>query len=188
MTTKSHSQIISDSALTNSLIASDARPSTFFMMRTIGSAITGLGRTGGNFTTGCRWQVTASQIIGIRFTWCPNASARTIKLSVWNDVTTSQLGTVSVSVPAVAGIYEGYFASPIDVSALAGVDLVTGMYETTGVDYTNGTSDTSFNGLMPFNLGGGLQVRSTKIFSAGDARPTSVAGTQTYYVEPILVV
>jgi len=87
------------------------------------------------------------------------------------------------------GMYHVYFTRRIDLATLVATDLVVSILETSGSKYIDtNASDVLQTTFVDWNLPTDTVIlRSLKLFSAGDARPTSNAAAENYMVEPILM-
>lgn len=135
-----------------------------------------------NNTVGCRYRMKSVRaILGIRFGWQTVFAARTITCKIWNDSTGAVVASGTISVTN-SGIYTLMFSTPI-TSDLTGVDITCSIYNAFHQSFT---TDTSFWTSTPFELDDVLRAENIRLFSAGDARPTTNAVGGSYIVEPIL--
>lgn len=151
------------------------------VQRCVSGTLPDTATTSGNTTVGCTFRMLQHvHILGIRFFW-PFVTATpsyTIKCSIWNEDTTSLLATVSVAV-STPGVYEGFFASPI-TDDLTADDIGVGLWENSGTRYPRFAADSSFYNSLPLRMNDLVRLIDTRKYSAGDARPTSNAGTERY--------
>lgn len=144
-----------------------------------------LATVAGNFTVGCRFQLTSkSYVSGARFAWFTTGGTKTVTAKLWRDSDGVLLASGTASVTN-SGCYVASFTTPvlIDGSNL-NVDLTISLYDG-GTNYTKTGTDAAFTGLLNLSLPG-LTLKALNLFSAGDARPTGAAGTELYWVEPYL--
>jgi hypothetical protein len=151
----------------------------------LGQSVPATNRAG-NFTTGQQFTVGRNcTCYGIRFFWATAGSAKTIRCTLWPNAS-SALQTVDVAVNAT-GIYEGYFATP-QTGLNAATFYRASIWETGGTSYT-AITQASVAAIIPrpSNWGGWLIPNAITQNAAGNALPTSTAGTEFYTVDPILV-
>ncbi|MGZ5225328.1 MAG: DUF4082 domain-containing protein, partial [Burkholderiales bacterium] len=128
-------------------------------------------------------------IAGVRFYW-DGSSNKTIKCRLWNPNGT---GATSVNVAVTtAGIYEGYFTSPITLTPYGQYKIST--WETTGAVnlYMSGAQVlTATNSAVPVasfygKAIGNAVYRSSGFYAAGDACPVNADAADLILVDPIL--
>lgn len=158
---------------------------TFWVARTIRGPLT-LASIAGNYSIGSRFRVESkTRIAGARFPWVSSGSTRTATVKLWRDSDGATLASGTTTISA-SGLYTASFSSPIDVDgANLGVDLTISVYDG-GFNYTKTGTDAGFTALFPFSFPGGISVRDLRLYSAGDARPSSNAATELYWVEPLI--
>lgn len=126
-----------------------------------------------------------AKIVGVRFYWASAGSAKTIKVSLWDD-SSSRLATTTVAVNA-SGVYEVNFTTPYALTA--GTMYRLAFWENGGTKYTKATLST-FNTASPTRpavCGGGAWVLYTvTAYGSGDVFPGSTATTEAYPIEPLL--
>jgi hypothetical protein len=150
------------------------------------AAVNGAVSRAGNFTVGMSCIPSrALTCTGVRFFWQTAGSAKTVRCRVYG--TSGSLASVDVAVNAT-GIYTGTFASPLNLTAYAALQVSA--WETTGARYTdvihtvfsNLTSDLRLN----YTAHPYIFVTQHNRFKAGDASPDSNAPNEGYAVEPIV--
>jgi len=142
-----------------------------------------LGTIAGDYTVGSRFQATARvRVAGLRFPWFSGGATRTITGTLWRDSDGASLGSGTTTVNE-SGMYVVLFTKPVELDGSnLNVDLTAGVYDG-GVRYTKTGNDAAFTGLLSLKLPGFL-LKSLVLYSAGNARPTSSAATELYWVEP----
>jgi hypothetical protein len=137
----------------------------------------------GNFTTGVTFNVTRTGIrcIGMRF-YVVASAAKTIKCKLYDAAGTLQQ-TTNVAVSA-NGVFETYWTTPFALTIFSLYRVCT--WQTDGLNYTIYINSAGNMPVRPFPAGGVVIYNSVQQFLAGDAAPTSLAGTETYPCEPIL--
>lgn len=139
------------------------------------------GMVAGNFTVGASYRMLRLRTInGIRFVWNSNAG-HTLRVVLWNNSTGAVIAEKTVSTTQ-AGVHEAIFDTPI-TQDLTGVDITCSVYETGAATYCANSSATL---LTLIKMSEDIRAVSRVLWSAGNARPTSSAVTETYSVEPIL--
>ena len=135
-------------------------------------------------TNGVRYTISRRRdIIGIRFGWVTPGSARSIRCVLWNDTTGAVLAEKTVSVNAT-GVYEAIFDTPYTAD-LTGTSIVVSYYDLAGTSQTT-TTDGTWKGIVPVQIGDDMQLTAHGLVSAGNARPTVVHGGATSSLaEPI---
>lgn len=139
-----------------------------------------------NVSCGIRFYPTvACNCTGVRFYWMTTGGAKTIKVSLWDDVS-ARLTSTTIAVNAT-GTYEAFFATPVALTQ--GTIYRVTMWDAAGTAYTKATLS-AFNAAGPTRpavCGGGTWVLySSTAWATGDVWPTSVATTECYPVEPLL--
>lgn len=119
--------------------------------------------------------------IGVRFYWIV-ASSKSVKVSLWDDSGT-RLGSATVTV-ASTGVCGGFFSG---VSLTAYARYRVSAWQTDGLNYTANSTTPYITGSN--NGGVGVFWDTVKLFanSSGDLVPNTVATSETYGVEPILL-
>lgn len=139
-----------------------------------------------NSTVGARFAVSSkTRIAGARVAWKGTGGTKTLKVSLWRDSDGARLASGTASV-LLSGCYEVLFDTPViidggDLSA----NLSIGVYDQAGVNYTYTGVDAPFTGLLSMQLPGVI-LQAINLTSAGDARPTTPAGAELYWIEPLL--
>ena len=150
-----------------------------------------LARIAGDYTVGTRFTTTATsgaRITGARFPWVSTGGTSTVTATLWRDPVGAfpalELAHGSVTCTS-SGIYHAAFGVPADLSSAnlsIGADLTLGIYDG-GSGYPKTGVDTVFTALLPFAYPG-ITLKDLRLYSAGNARPTSTAATELYWVEP----
>jgi hypothetical protein len=155
----------------------------------------GSASTGGEFILDRAGMV----VMGVQFFWA-DATATTLKVSLWGFTANPALATGSMAVSAV-GWYYIPFTTPFVTQAQAGTPNLDRSYRYSVFD-TNGRATLCASGrtqmdhfpatdftdaIYPYG-GPDLRWVSWALFSSGDAIPaTDPGGTTTYPVEPVVV-
>ena len=146
-----------------------------------GTPLAGFTIRAGSFTVGCRFSVSAPKVVsGVRFMWAD--TARTVRASLWRDSTGVVLASRDIAV-SDDGLYEATFRTPVDLSQIVGANLTVGIWDISGTNYVASGVDT-MGALLPYVFPDGTAMQAKRLFSAGNARPTSNAATEDYWVEP----
>jgi hypothetical protein len=149
-----------------------------------GSPLAGFTLRAGSFTVGCRFSTSKAKAIGgVRFIWAD--AARTIRASLWRDSTGVRLASSDIAV-SDDGVYVAMFRTPVDVSQMVNENLTVSIWDISGTNYVASGVDT-IGGVGPYVFPNDTTMQAKRLFSAGNARPTSTAATEDYWVEPVYV-
>jgi len=146
-----------------------------------------LARIAGDYTVGTRFTTSvATRVTGAKFPWVSTGGTRTVTATLWRDPVGASpqvvLATGSVSCTA-SGIYLAAFTTPAAITGESiGAGLTLGIYDG-GAGYTKTATDSVFTALLPIAYPV-FTVSDLRLYSAGNARPTSTAATELYWVEP----
>lgn len=145
-------------------------------------AIGAFGSTAGSTTVGSSFRMKRRRTIaGIRLAWGSAAGSRTLRVVLWNNTTAAVIAETTVAV-ANTGVYEARFSSPV-TDDLTGVDITCSVWDQSG---TVSCFNNDVTYLSSIELGPDITLVNGRLFSAGNARPTSNTAGGHYPVEPIL--
>lgn len=135
--------------------------------------------TNGNFTVGTRFSPNANMnITGAEFYINGTAIGKNVKVKLWTDAGVDLSGGGVTVNSVVAGGNIGTFASPVAVTA--GTIYVLTMYVTDGTKYMVDTD-------IPASvITAAISYYNNKRFVAGDAFPTTTAGSERYPINPTI--
>lgn len=151
-----------------------------------GPALATSNNPAGNFTTGCRFQVsTAFKCPGIRFFYFNGGASRTYRAKLWRDSTGEVLGSADVVLTAnSSGLAVAYFATQVDLASHLNADLTASIWDTAGGVYIRTDID-RWHTISPMYIPGVVST-TLVLYAAGDARPTNTSAVDNFWVEPIL--
>jgi hypothetical protein len=135
-----------------------------------------ISETGGNYTTGSEFYLAAAATCtGIRFV---GSAGRTYTLKLWSATGTLLASTTAT--PGATGVYSGTFAG---VALNAGTKYYVSIYN--AGYYVQTVLAAPFALTFPLLLAP-VCLLNPRMYSAGDAAPTTPTTGTTYPVEPIL--
>jgi hypothetical protein len=141
----------------------------------------------GSDTVGCTFLVGQSgtwTCTGVVFYWVVASGTKSVKCSIWDSAGT-RLANVTVS-SVTTGVWTGTFGSPVSLTVNAPYWI--GCWQTDASNYVKSTRTTVANLYIPDGgiIGPGILVGNRCMFASGDAKPTSLAATEMYLVQPVL--
>lgn len=159
---------------------------SYFMSVPRTSYPTFVGQLAGNFAGGAQFNTPgACTCIGVRFA-VSLAGAKNYKASLWDNAGV-RLATQTIACP-VSGVYECIFAA--GVALAAGQIARVSYWQNDSVNYQRCLT-AAFSLVLPAGARtwmGNSNLGVLNIFGAGDTFPNTTAGTESYAVEPILII
>lgn len=152
----------------------------------------------GSYSTGSKFMPTvAMSITGARFYWAGGVGAKTIKVSLWNNGTSTRVATTTIAVNA-AGIYTPTFSSAYAITGSSvNQSFSIAIWENSGTNFFSVTPDgwrlwpgaSSTNTFGMALWGPSMYCGGFSWYGAGDVSPaTSWTTSDQYPVEPTFTV
>ena len=168
----------------DSVARSAIRSPSLYVERTWQGPANALNNPAGSFSMGNRFTMLQNQLaIGIRFPGYNSGAARTYRCKIWRDSDGAVVASGDVALAASStSIIVCMFRTPVLLEAnkvytSSTWDIAGGVYIKTASDY--------LASIVPVRFDEVMKLDHMNLFSAGDARPATAAGTETYWAEPV---